>query len=298
VTDPRFLDRPPRRRRFGQHFLHDPSVLERIVGALQPASGDRIVEIGPGGGALTQLLLESGIEALDAVEIDRDLAGLLRDRFATYSGFTLHRADALNFDFAELARSRGGPLRIVGNLPYNISTPLLFHLLASAASIEDMHVMLQREVAERIAAAPGNASYGRLTIMLAPWVSVEPLFEVGPGAFRPPPKVWSTVLRLSVRPQPSFQVSPHFAQVVSAAFSHRRKTLRNALRSLITPEQIQAAGQDPGVRPEKLAPEAFNALAHQLDCRGDTPARQPDCCGDTPARQPDCCGDTPARQPD
>ena len=271
MTDKRFLARPPRRKRFGQHFLHDPSVLERIVNALQPLQTDRVVEIGPGGGALTRLLLESGLGQLDAVEIDRDLADLLRQELAARSGFTLHQADALDFDFAALARSRGGPLRVVGNLPYNISTPLLFHLLASAASIQDMHVMLQREVAERIAAAPGDSSYGRLTIMLAPWVSVETLFEVGPGAFRPPPKVWSAVMRLSVRPQPSFQVSPHFAPVVSTAFSHRRKTLRNALRSLLSQKQIEAAGVDPGVRPETLAPEAFNALGRQLDGCGDTP---------------------------
>src|SRR5262249_44545118 len=155
---------------------------------------------------------------------------------------------------------RGGKLRIVGNLPYNISTPLLFHLLASTASIEDLHVMLQREVAHRMAAAPGDSSYGRLTIMLAPWVEVEPLFDVGPGAFRPPPKVWSQVARLTVRRQPSFAVSPSFANVVSTAFSHRRKTLRNALKGLVSPEQIQACDLDPGARPETLAPEAFNAL--------------------------------------
>jgi 16S rRNA (adenine1518-N6/adenine1519-N6)-dimethyltransferase len=265
VTDATALDRPPRRKRFGQHFLHDPSVLERIVSAIDPRPGDHLVEIGPGGGALTRLLLQSGIDALDAVEIDRDLTGSLRVQFASFSGFALHRCDALEFDFAELARSRGGKLRVVGNLPYNISTPLLFHLLASVASIEDMHVMLQREVAERIAAAPGDASYGRLTIMLAPWVDVDLLFEVGPGAFRPPPRVWSAVVRLSVRPEPSFAISPSFSRVVSAAFSHRRKTLRNALKGLVSREQIEDCGLDPGVRPETLAPEAFNALALQLD---------------------------------
>jgi len=265
VTDARLLDRPPRRKRFGQHFLHDPSVLDRIVSAVNPRPGDRIVEIGPGGGALTRLLLESGVAALDAVEIDRDLAAVLPARFAAYEGFTLHQGDALEFDFAGLARARGGKLRVVGNLPYNISTPLLFHLLDAAASIEDMHVMLQREVAERIAAAPGNSSYGRLTIMLAPWVSVERLFEVGPGAFRPPPKVWSAVARLTVRQEPSFAVSPRFADVVAAAFSHRRKTLRNALRGVVSLEQIRACGLDPGARPETLAPQAFNALALQLD---------------------------------
>ena len=265
MIDARILDRPPRRKRFGQHFLHDPSVLDRIVSAVAPRRGDHIVEIGPGGGALTQRLLESGIDGLDAVEIDRDLAALLPARFASHQGFTLHQGDALEFDFAGLARSRGGRLRVVGNLPYNISTPLLFHLLQSSASIEDMHVMLQREVAERLAAAPGDPSYGRLTIMMAPWVEVELLFEVGPGAFRPPPKVWSAVARLTVRRAPSFKVSPRFAGVVAAAFSHRRKTLRNALRGVVSLEQIQACGLDPGARPETLAPAAFNELALQLD---------------------------------
>jgi 16S rRNA (adenine1518-N6/adenine1519-N6)-dimethyltransferase len=265
LIDTTLLDRPPRRKRFGQHFLHDPSVLDRIVSAIDPHPGDRIVEIGPGGGALTQRLLESGIERLDAVEIDRDLAALLPTRFAAYPGLSLHQCDALEFDFGELARARGGHLRVVGNLPYNISTPLLFHLLECTGSIEDIHVMLQREVAERIAAAPGDSSYGRLTIMMAPWVSVELLFEVGPGAFRPPPKVWSTVARLTVRKEPSFKVSPRLAGVVAAAFSHRRKTLRNALRGVVSLEQIQACGLDPGARPETLAPEAFNALAQQVD---------------------------------
>lgn len=265
MTDTSILQRPPRRKRFGQHFLHDPSVLERIVRAVDPQPGERIVEIGPGGGALTQLLLESGCEELDAVEIDRDLANLLPIRFASYKGFTLHQGDALEFDFGALARSRGGTLRVVGNLPYNISTPLLFHLLQSSASIQDMHVMLQREVAERLAAAPGSGNYGRLTIMIAPWVDVELLFEIGPGAFRPPPKVWSAVVRLTVRPEPLFKVSPRFAGVVAAAFSHRRKTLRNALKGVVSLEQIQACGVDPGARPETLAPGAFNNLALQLD---------------------------------
>ncbi len=209
--------------------------------------------------------------SLDAIEIDRDLAALLDSELRSPQGFTLHEADALEFDFAALARARGGRLRIVGNLPYNISTPLLFHLLDYAANIEDLHIMLQREVAERIAAGPGDSAYGRLSIMLAPWVSVEWLLDVGPGAFQPPPRVWSAVIRLDVRPQPSFPVSPHFAQVVSTAFAHRRKTLRNGLRELISLEQIQACGVDPGARPETLPPEAFNALAAILDALPDEP---------------------------
>ena len=251
---------PPARKRFGQHFLHDPSVLERIVTAVGPHPGDALVEIGPGRGALTASLLHSHCRTFDAVEIDRALAALLRERFAAEPRFTLHEADALRFDYAALAAERGR-LRVVGNLPYNISTPLLFHLLQSAPAIIDMHVMLQREVIERMAAGPGDLAYGRLSVMLAPWVSVEPLFEVGPGAFQPPPRVWSAVARLTVRPAPRFVVHPRFAALVAAAFSHRRKTLRNALRGQVTAAQIERCGVDPGARPETLAPETFNALA-------------------------------------
>jgi 16S rRNA (adenine1518-N6/adenine1519-N6)-dimethyltransferase len=174
----------------------------------------------------------------------------------------------LAFDFGALARARGGKLRVIGNLPYNISTPLLFHLLAHAGAISDLHVMLQREVVERMAAQPGTKEYGRLTIMLAPYVEVESLFEVGPGAFRPPPRVWSAVARLTVRPQPLFPVSPHYAAVVAAAFMQRRKTLRNALSAFFSREQISACGVDPGARPETLTPAAFNTLAQTLDRAG------------------------------
>ena len=250
------------RKRFGQHFLHDPLVLEHIVEAISPSPTDHIVEIGPGRGALTRLLLEAPHASLDAIEIDRDLVGLLRNHNLP---LTLHESDALEFDFGALARERGGKLHVVGNLPYNISTPLLFHLLSNAAAIEDMHFMLQREVVDRIVASPGGDAYGRLTVMLAPWVHAESLFEVDPEAFRPPPKVWSAVVRLTVLPQPAFEISPHFAAVVSAAFSHRRKTLRNALKDVVTREQIESCGVDPGARPETLAPEEFNALAKTLD---------------------------------
>jgi 16S rRNA (adenine1518-N6/adenine1519-N6)-dimethyltransferase len=222
------------------------------------------VEIGPGRGAVTQLLLESH-GALDAIEIDRDLAATLRERFAQQSAFVLHEADALEFDFAALARARGGRLRIVGNLPYNISTPLLFHLLASSAVIADMHVMLQREVVYRLVARPGGGDYGRLTVMLAPWVHIERLFDIGPGAFQPAPRVWSAMVRLTVRPTPAFVVSPHFAQVVAAAFGHRRKTLRNALKGVVSSTLIDSCQLDGSVRPETLAPEAFNILARTLD---------------------------------
>ena len=252
------------RKRFGQHFLHDPAVIRRIVHAVAPQAGGHLVEIGPGRGAVTQLLLESH-GALDAIEIDRDLAATLRERFAQQSAFVLHEADALEFDFAALARARGGRLRIVGNLPYNISTPLLFHLLASSAVIADMHVMLQREVVDRLVARPGGGDYGRLTVMLAPWVHIERLFDIGPGAFQPAPRVWSAMVRLTVRPTPAFVVSPHFAQVVAAAFGHRRKTLRNALKGVVSSSLIDSCQLDGGVRPETLAPEAFNILARTLD---------------------------------
>lgn len=255
---------PPRRKRFGQHFLHDPTVLENIVAAIGPRADDRLVEIGPGRGALTRLLLQAGNGALDAIEIDRDLVALLRTEFVRLPRFSLHEADALEFDFTRLAQERGGRLRIVGNLPYNISTPLLFHLLQHSSAVEDLHIMLQKEVIARMAAQPDEEDYGRLTIMLAPWVTVEHLFDVGPGAFSPPPRVWSAVARLTVRPEPAFAVSPHFAQVVAAAFSHRRKTLRNALRGLVSLEQIKACGLDPGARPETLSPRAFNDLACTL----------------------------------
>jgi 16S rRNA (adenine1518-N6/adenine1519-N6)-dimethyltransferase len=281
-----FADRPPRggvprpvaRKRFGQHFLHDPAVIERIVHALDIKSGDRLVEIGPGRGALTRRLLERELGSLDALEIDRDLAALLRGQLAQQPGFVLHLTNALEFDFGKLAQERGGRLRIIGNLPYNISTPLLFHLLSYPHALTDMHVMLQREVAARMAARPGEPDYGRLTAMLAPWVIIERLFEVGPGAFQPPPRVWSAVLRLRIRQEPAFAVSPRYAAVVAAAFAQRRKTLRNSLRGLLSLEQIKECGLDPGARPETLAPQQLNALAQSLEAhlaKADGPREAP-----------------------
>jgi 16S rRNA (adenine1518-N6/adenine1519-N6)-dimethyltransferase len=251
----------PSRRRFGQHFLHDPAVIERIVRAIDPHVGDRLLEIGPGHGALTRRLLQSDLATLDAVEIDRDLAARLGAELAAQTRFALHRADALELDIAALARRRGGTLRLAGNLPYNISTPLLFHLLDGSGSIADMHLMLQREVVARITARPGTGEYGRLTVMLAPRVRAERLFDIGPGAFQPAPKVWSSLVRLEVLPEPPFAVAPDYGKVVAAAFSHRRKTLRNALKGLVSPGEIEACGLDPGARPETLAPRAFNDLA-------------------------------------
>jgi len=246
------------RKRFGQHFLHDPSVLQRIAQSIDPRPGEHIVEIGPGPGALTALLLEKA-GSIDAVEIDRDLAAQLRQRWP--DTLRLHQSDALKFDFAALAKERGGPLRVVGNLPYNISTPLLFHLLDVVEHVVDLHVMLQKEVIDRMAAAPGSDAYGRLTVMLAPHLDVQWLFDVGPGAFQPPPRVWSAVARLVVRREPLFAVPQAYGRVVSAAFSHRRKTIRNGLRGIVGPEAWEATGIDPGARPEVLSPAQFAALA-------------------------------------
>jgi 16S rRNA (adenine1518-N6/adenine1519-N6)-dimethyltransferase len=256
---------PPRRRRFGQHFLHDPAVIGRIVASLAPCAGEHLVEIGPGRGALTRALLGFGDCTLDAIEIDRDLTAQLRARFPPAANWALHQGDALEFDYSGLAQSRGGRLRIVGNLPYNISTPLLFRLLAHAAAIADLTVMLQREVVARLTASPGDPDYGRLTVMLVPQTRIERLFDVGPGAFQPPPRVWSAVVRLAVRAAPLFAVSPSFGAVVAAAFAQRRKTLRNALSQLLSREQISACGIDPAARPETLSAQAFNSLAEALD---------------------------------
>ncbi len=251
------------RKRFGQHFLHDHSVLDRIVREIAPAADQALVEIGPGRGALTERLLGKAA-SLDCVEIDRDLAAGLRARWPDVPAFHLHVADALEFDFAALAAARGRRLRVIGNLPYNISTPLLFHVAAAHAHIVDLHVMLQKEVIDRIVAAPNSGEYGRLTVMLAPWLEATRLFDVGPGAFVPAPRVWSAVARLRVREQPAFSVPPAFARTVSAAFSQRRKTLRNALRALVDVAAIEAAGIDPGRRPETLSPAEFAAIAARV----------------------------------
>jgi len=252
------------RKRFGQHFLHDRGVLDRIVQEIAPQPEQALVEIGPGRGALTERLI-GRTRSFDAVEIDRDLVTHLRSHFGAAPGFHLHTADALEFDFAALAATRPPHrLRVIGNLPYNISTPLLFHIAAAHEHVDDLHVMLQKEVIDRIAAEPGGSEYGRLTVMLAPWFEARHLFDVGPGAFTPAPRVWSAVARLTVRREPAFAVPRAYARTVSAAFSQRRKTLRNALRSLLDIEGIKAAGVDPGVRPETLSPAQFAALAAQV----------------------------------
>jgi 16S rRNA (adenine1518-N6/adenine1519-N6)-dimethyltransferase len=251
----------PVRKRFGQHFLHDPAVIRRIIDAVAPAAGDRIVEIGPGRGAMTWELLRRA-QGLDVIEIDRDLAqSLKRDPRAT-EALRIHVGDALGTDFLRM-RGGGAPLRIVGNLPYNISTPLLFHLLSQRAAISDMHFMLQKEVVDRMTAQPSNKTYGRLTVMLAAVAEVERLFDIGPGAFQPPPKVWSAIVRLRPTLQPRFDIGDDgvLRTLVTAAFSHRRKTLRNGLKGILTPHEIESCGIDSQVRPEMLTPAQFGLLA-------------------------------------
>ena len=251
----------PIRKRFGQHFLHDPLVIERIVAAIAPRRGDALVEIGPGRGALTTPLV-SQLDTLDAIEIDRDLAAQLRARFAAQAGFHLHEGDALDFDYGALASERGQRLRVVGNLPYNISTPLLFRLLKYSPHLQDLHFMLQKEVVDRIVAPPGSRQYGRLGVMLAPRARATSLLDIGPGAFTPAPRVSSAVVRLEVlQMPPAWAAEPYYGAVVTAAFGQRRKTLRNALSQLLTAAQIAAAGIDPAVRAETLAPEQFGQLA-------------------------------------
>ncbi|HEY4369231.1 MAG TPA: 16S rRNA (adenine(1518)-N(6)/adenine(1519)-N(6))-dimethyltransferase RsmA [Steroidobacteraceae bacterium] len=247
------------RKRFGQHFLHDQRVIGGIVDSIDPQHGDRVVEIGPGLGAITLPLLQR-LEHLDAVEIDRDAIRHLRNATAGNDALAIHEADVLDFDFGSL-RGDGPPLRIVGNLPYNISTPLLFRLIRQREHIQDMHFMLQKEVVDRMAAAAGDDHYGRLTVMLAPWLQVAPLFDIDAGAFRPPPRVTSTFVRLTPHATAPFQTPQRFAAVVGAAFSQRRKTLRNSLKSLLSEEQIRAAGIDPSARAEVIPPAGFAQLA-------------------------------------
>jgi 16S rRNA (adenine1518-N6/adenine1519-N6)-dimethyltransferase len=251
----------PVRKRFGQHFLHDPGVIRRIIDAVGPAVGDRVVEVGPGRGALTWWLLERARQ-LDVIEIDRDLAQMLDADPRAKNGLRVHVENVLDTDFVSL-RGAGAPLRVVGNLPYNISTPLLFRLLAQRAAIADMYFMLQKEVVDRMAAQPGSKAYGRLTVMLAAVAEVEGLFDVGPGAFQPRPKVWSAIVRLRPTANPRFDMGEEgvLRTLVTAAFSHRRKTLRNSLKGLLTAQDIETCGIDPQLRPETLAPAQFGLLA-------------------------------------
>jgi 16S rRNA (adenine1518-N6/adenine1519-N6)-dimethyltransferase len=252
------------RKRFGQHFLHDQGILRRIVECISPKPDERIVEIGPGEGALTLPLLRAAGK-LTAIELDRDLIEPLREKARGVGELEVISADVLTVDFSALAN--GAPLRIVGNLPYNISTPILFHCLDQAAHIADMHFMLQKEVVDRMAAAPGSKIYGRLSVMLQYRCSVESLLHVPPDAFRPPPKVDSAVVRLVPHSAASLPVVDVglLADVVRAAFGQRRKTLSNALRGVATAADLEMVGIDPRARAEQLPVSAFVELAQHLE---------------------------------
>ncbi len=250
------------KKRFGQHFLHDPAVIQTLIQSINPKQDQQIIEIGAGMGALTFPLLEQ-LGSMEVIEIDRDVIQHLQrqggDRLKVYN------VDALKFNFKQLL-NHNQPLRIVGNLPYNISTPLIFHLLESASHIQDMHFMLQKEVVDRITAQPGNKTYGRLSVMVQYHCDTEYLFYVGPAAFSPPPKVDSAVLRLQPWQQKPYQANDIklFSQVVTQAFSMRRKTLRNTLKKLLTIKQIEAIGIDTGLRPENLSVKEYVALSNLL----------------------------------
>lgn len=251
------------RKRFGQHFLRDRQVIARIVAAIDPRPGQAMVEIGPGEGVLTGPVL-TACGRLEVVELDRDLAAGLADRLGNPPGLVVHQADALRFDFSELAQS--GSLRVIGNLPYNVSTPLLFHLFDQAEAISDMVFMLQKEVVDRLVAEPGSSAYGRLSVMAAHYCDREWLFDVPPQAFHPPPKVDSAIIRLFPREinEAERALLPRLEQLVRTAFGQRRKTLKRSLKGLLDVAAFEAAGIDPAARPETLSLAQFRSLAEQI----------------------------------
>jgi 16S rRNA (adenine1518-N6/adenine1519-N6)-dimethyltransferase len=252
------------RKRFGQNFLHDVSVIHKILAVVHPEPGQHLVEIGPGKGALTEPLLHAGIK-LDVIELDRDLVAHLQQKFQRQDNLCIHSADALLFDFSKLAQD-GQKLRILGNLPYNISTPLLFHLLSKAEMIEDMHFMLQKEVVDRICAEPGSKKYGRLSVMLQYYCTAERIFDVDPESFSPAPKIMSVIVNLTPHATPPVVVDNmlDFEQIVVQAFSQRRKTLRNPLKKWFTAEEILTLSIDPGLRAEAVTLDEFARLSNFL----------------------------------
>jgi len=254
------------RKRFGQNFLEDHNIIRRIVKAIAPKPDNNLVEIGPGKGAITEQLISSCPD-LNVVELDRDLIPILLSKFiADYPDFKIHQTDALKFDFASLLEQKDSPLRIVGNLPYNISTPLIFHLLTYNTQIKDMHFMLQKEVVLRLAAKAGEKNYGRLSVMVQYYCAVENLFLVPPESFDPQPKVDSAIVRLvphAVLPHPAKDIKT-LEKLVNTAFQQRRKTLRNSLKQLMPAEDIEALGIDTGVRAERLTLADFVAISDKL----------------------------------
>jgi 16S rRNA (adenine1518-N6/adenine1519-N6)-dimethyltransferase len=254
------------KKRFGQNFLHNDAVISDIVDAINPEPGENLIEIGPGLGALTEPVVERA-EKLSVVELDRDLAHRLRHHPFLAPHLTIYETDALNFDFAQLALNENGtenPLRIFGNLPYNISTPLIFHLLTFKDKVKDMHFMLQKEVVERMAAGPHCKAYGRLSIMTQYQCEVIPVMEIGPEAFKPAPKVDSAIVRLIPHKTIENPVKDIGAlnTVCLAAFNQRRKTIRNGFKKLISVEQLESLDIDANLRPENLTLDNFITLAN------------------------------------
>ncbi len=260
------------RKRFGQNFLHDLGIISRIVASINPKPEDNLVEIGPGKGAITELLLAE-CPRLHVVELDRDLVPFLLASFSTFPEFHLHQADALKFDFSALATPEN-PLRVVGNLPYNISTPLIFHLLKLGSQIKDMHFMLQKEVVERMCATPDTKEYGKLSVMTQYHCQVEQLFNVPPECFVPRPKVESAIIRLQPYNHPPLEALnvKTLEQIVNSAFQQRRKTLRNALKQWCTDKDLETLGIDSSARAENISIEGFVKIANHCS-NGDSPAR-------------------------
>ena len=253
----------PARKGLGQNFLHDQRVIENIVASLNPKKNDLVVEIGPGRGALTRVLLQSGCD-LHLIEFDRDLADYWRDQAAGNAALTLHEADVLKFDFGSLLAD--GSLRVIGNLPYNISSPVLFRLLEVREKISDMVLMFQKEVVDRMVAGPGSKQFGRLSVMLQQACRCERIMDVSPGAFSPPPKVKSSVVRIVPHTEPAFALIDEevFGRVVKQAFSMRRKTLRNSLREWLDTADYETLDLNSSLRPEQLGVAEFVALANHL----------------------------------
>jgi 16S rRNA (adenine1518-N6/adenine1519-N6)-dimethyltransferase len=251
------------RKRFGQNFLQDSQIIHQIIMAIDPIATEHLVEIGPGQGAITEPLLDAQCE-LDVVELDRDLVEQLTSSFSHIDRFTLHSADALTFDFAAL--DHGKPLRVIGNLPYNISTPLLFHLLTQASHIKDMHFMLQKEIVNRLQAQPGSKQFGRLSIMIQLHCQVEALFDVDPECFHPKPKVISSIVRLIPYTKQKYTIGDMelFEKIVKASFSQRRKTIRNTLKSICDDRSFKLAGINPTNRAEALSIDDFVNISNQL----------------------------------
>lgn len=260
------MTNPPVLKSLGQHFLHERRVIDTIVRQFDPRPDDVVVEIGPGRGALTEVLAPR-VAALHAVEIDRRLAGALSGEGRGIPGLAVHREDALGFDYCSVAER----IRVIGNLPYNISTPLLFRLLDCSACVQDMHLMLQKEVVDRMLAAPGTKTYGRLSVMVQQRCRGELLLKVAPGAFTPPPRVQSAVVKLVPVMPPVHPVHDptHFAALVKKAFAQRRKTLRNALKGLIDEEDLLRCGIAPGDRAERVSVAQFALLSNSTSSHRD-----------------------------